>query len=162
MTKMNLWITALLIALVVPAVAQRGGGSGRDTASGGRNTATGNMRIPTSAEDPNKGTTTTKRPPAEIQFNEALATKLKTMLPEGVDPHKASKGFESLKDFVGAVRVANNLNVSFVELKRNMADGSNKELQKAIHALKPDADPKAEIKKAGEQAKQDIKESKQS
>jgi hypothetical protein len=41
-----------------------------------------------------------------------------------------------------------------------MADGSTKELQKAIHELKPDADAKAEAKKASEQAKQDIKESK--
>jgi hypothetical protein len=41
-----------------------------------------------------------------------------------------------------------------------MANGSSKELQKAIHELKPNIDPKAEIKKANEQAKQDIKESK--
>jgi hypothetical protein len=41
-----------------------------------------------------------------------------------------------------------------------MADGSSKELQKAIHTLKPDVDPKVEAKKATEQAKEDIKESK--
>jgi hypothetical protein len=54
------------------------------------------------------------------------------------------------------------LNIPFTDLKHKMGDGSAKELQKAIHELKPDADPKAEIKKASEQAKQDIKESKQS
>jgi hypothetical protein len=43
-----------------------------------------------------------------------------------------------------------------------MADGSSKELQKAIHQLKPDVDAKSEVKKAHEQAKQDIKESKAS
>ncbi len=162
MTVRNLCIAVFLsIALAASAVAQRGSsGSGRETVSGGRTAATGNMRLPNSTDDTNAGTT--KKRDTQLQFNDKLATKLKTMLPEGVDPHKASKGFEDLKDFVAAVRVANNLNVSFVDLKRNMADGSNKELQKAIHALKPDADPKAELKKAGEQAKQDIKESKQS
>lgn len=43
-----------------------------------------------------------------------------------------------------------------------MADGSTKALQKAIHELRPDVAAKAETKKANEQAKQDIKESKQS
>ena len=77
-----------------------------------------------------------------------------------MDPHAASKGFESLKDFVITVHASNNLSIPFPELKHKMADGSSKALQKAIHELKPDADVKAETKKADEQAKQDIRDSK--
>jgi hypothetical protein len=111
---------------------------------------------------PNWNESNKRNPNAELAFNEKLADKLKTLLPEGTDPHSASKGFGELKEFVAAVRAANNLNVPFSDLKRKMAGGSAKDLQKAIHELKPDADPKAEIKKASEQAKQDIKEAKQS
>ncbi len=101
-------------------------------------------------------------PETELKFNNKLADKLKTLLPQDTDPHVASKGFAELKEFVATVRAAKNLNVPFGELKSKMADGSSKELQKAIHTLKPDADAKAEVKKATEQAKQDIKESKAS
>jgi len=137
--------------------AQRGRGSG-----GGMGTMStpgiGGIGIPASSSPE----TTTRTTYSELQFNDKLADKLKTLLPQGVDPHQASKGFLELKEFVTTVRAANNLKVPFGELKHKMADGSSKELQKAIHELKPDADAKAEMKKAGEQAKQDIKESKQS
>jgi hypothetical protein len=101
-------------------------------------------------------------PNAELTFNEKLAEKLKTLLPEGTNPRGASKGFNELKEFVATVRAAKNLGVPFGELKSKMADGSSDELRKAIHQLKPDVDSKAEVKKANEQAKQDIKESKAS
>jgi len=101
-------------------------------------------------------------PDAELSLNEKLANKLKTLLPEGTSPNAASKGFGEVKEFVATVRAAKNLGVPFLELKSKMADGSSKELQKAIHQLKPDADAKAEVKKANDQAKQDIKESKAS
>jgi hypothetical protein len=101
-------------------------------------------------------------PNAELTFNEKLAEKLKTLLPEGTNPRGASKGFNELKEFVATVRAAKNLGVPFGELKSKMADGSSDELRKAIHTLKPDVDAKAEVKKANEQAKQDIKESKAS
>lgn len=163
MTARKILITVLLIALAVPAFGQRGAArgdvQGGDTVLSGRsNRGPGAVGL----SPDNNSPAPRKNPNFELQLSEKLAAKLKTLLPEDVDPHRASKGFENLKDFVAAVRVANNLNVSFVELKRYMADGSNKELQKAIHALKPDADPKAELKKASEQAKQDIKESKES
>jgi hypothetical protein len=109
---------------------------------------------------PTKWDGTIRNPNSELTVNQKLADKLKTLLPEGTNPHAASRGFGELKEFVATVRAANNLNVPFAQLKSRMANGSPKELQKAIHELKPDADPKAESKKATEQAKQDIKESK--
>jgi hypothetical protein len=155
----RLLVAILAISLAGSAVGQRG--SRRDTVvgRGGPGIAGAGNGSPNWNDTTNKNR---KNPNAELSFNEKLADKLKTLLPEGVDPHAASKGFGDLTDFVSAVRAANNLNVSFNELKQKMSDGSSKELQKAIHALKPDVDAKAELKKAGEQAKQDIKESKQS
>jgi len=154
-------IAVLAVSLAgIAAVGQIGqrSGSRRDTVSG--RTAPGVGAVGNGS--PNWNESNKRNPNAELAFNEKLADKLKTLLPEGTDPHSASKGFGELKEFVAAVRAANNLNVPFSDLKRKMAGGSAKDLQKAIHELKPDADPKAEIKKASEQAKQDIKEAKQS
>ncbi len=97
-----------------------------------------------------------------LKINQKLEDKLKTLLPQIVTPKAAASGFVDLKDFVTAVRAANNLNIPFWDLKHKMANGSSKELEKAIHDLKPDAAAKEEIKKAKDQAKEDIKESKRS
>src|SRR5437899_3053992 len=145
-------IAVLAIALAgVSAVGQRATGTRRDTVSG--RTAPGVGGVGMGSPNWNEGGK--RNTNAELAFNEKLADKLKTLLPEGTDPHAASKGFGELKEFVAAVRAASNLNVPFTDLKRKMTGGSAKELQKAIHELKPDADPKAEIKKASEQAKED-------
>jgi hypothetical protein len=150
-------IAILAISLLGTSVfGQRG--SRRDTVSGREPIGVGTAGM----GSPNWNESTTRNPNAELAFNEKLAHKLKTLLPEGTDPHAASRGFGELQEFVAAVRAANNLKVLFTDVKQKMADGSAKELQKAIHELKPDVNPKAEVKKASEQAKQDIKESKQS
>jgi len=155
MSLKNVWITAVLIALAAPAFGQRG-----DVVMSGRdNHGPGGDGLPGA---PVNFPATGRNPDAELQFNEKLATRLKTLLPQHVDPHAASKGFESLKDFVITVHASNNLSIPFPELKHKMTNGSSKALQKAIHELKPDADPKVELQKASEQARQDIKESKQS
>jgi hypothetical protein len=151
-------IGVLTIAVISINVSAQGRGRSRDTVAGRAvpGTAASGMGSPSWNEG------TPRNPNAELSFNEKLADKLKTMLPDGTDPHAASKGFADLKEFVATIRAANNLKLPFTDLKHKMSDGSSKELQKAIHELKPDADPKAEAKKASEQAKQDIKESKQS
>ena len=95
-----------------------------------------------------------------LSLSNKLAEKLSTMLPQGADVHAASKGFTDLKDFVASVRAANNLGIPYPELKHSMQDGSAGALRDAIHKLKPNVDAKVEVKKAQEQAKQDIKDSK--
>jgi hypothetical protein len=151
LTKALVLILTILTGLAVCASAQGpiGGRSNPGIGSAGMGSPNWNDSKPA---DPN----------AELAFNDKLADKLKTLLPEGTTPREASKGFGELKEFVATVRAAKNLGVPFGELKSKMAAGSSKELQKAIHQLKPDADAKAEAKKASEQAKQDIKESKAS
>lgn len=97
-----------------------------------------------------------------FKINKKLDDKLKTMLPQNLTPKAAARGFLDLQDFVATVRAANNLSVPFSDLKHKMADGSSGELEKAIHKLKPDVAAKEEVKKAKDQAKEDIKESKRS
>lgn len=97
-----------------------------------------------------------------IKINQKLEDKLKPMLPQNIPPQVAAYGFVDLKDFVATVRAANNLKIPFGELKHTMKDGSSKDLEKAIHKLKPDVVAKEEVKKAQDQAKEDIKESKRS
>lgn len=155
--KHRILVVAVLFAGTL-LVAQRagstrsGGGAGGTTSTPG----IGSVGIPSSAPEG----TTTRSSNTELKINEKLTAKLKTLLPQGSDPQYLSKGFTELKDFVTTVRASNNLGVPFPDLKHKMIDGSAKALEKAIHELKPDIDAKAETKKAGEQAKQDIKESK--
>jgi len=152
-------ILVLVVGILFAAAIMQAQRGSRGGGGGGQGTMTtpgvGSVGIPSSAPE---GTTRTND--TELRINDKLTAKLKTLLPEGSDPHYLSKGFAELKDFVTTVHASNNLKVPFGDLKHKMADGSPKELQKAIHELKPDADPKAETKKASEQAKQDIKESK--
>jgi hypothetical protein len=136
--------------------AQRGSGT-RDSGAAGTLSQPGIGGVSLGSSDT---PTTTRTKDSELKISDKLTAKLKTLLPEGSDPHYLSKGFADLKEFVAVVRVSNNLKVPFGELKHTMKDGSSKELQNAIHALKPDVDQKAEAKKATEQAKEDIKESK--
>lgn len=97
-----------------------------------------------------------------LKINQKLEDKLKTLLPQNVTPKAAAVGFLELRDFVAVVRAANNLSVPFWDLRHAMTNGSTEGLEKAIHKLKPDVTAKDEVKKAKDQAKEDIKESKKS
>jgi hypothetical protein len=160
-TKALIMVAVVLLAGTIMQ-AQRGGAPRGSVGSGGAEGTRPGAGIGSvgSGGLPDSPDGTTRTANTELRINDKLTAKLKTLLPEGADPHHLSKGFGDLKDFVTTVHASNNLKIPFGELKHKMGDGSAKELQKAIHELKPDADPKAEIKKAGEQAKQDIKESK--
>src|SRR5258708_2927431 len=109
MNTSTILVAILAIALSgISALAQRGG-TGRDTVSGRTTPGIGAVGM----GSPNWNEGTARNPNTEINFNEKLANKLKTLLPEGTDPHVASKGFGDLKAFVATVRVANNLKVPF-------------------------------------------------
>jgi hypothetical protein len=89
--------------------------------------------------------------------NTKLSSNLQSLLPKGTDMQEASSGFKNLGDFVAAVHVSKNLDIPFSELKDKVNSGDS--LGKAIHELKPDANAKAEAKKAKKQAKADLKDS---
>jgi hypothetical protein len=101
-----------------------------------------------------------KTPGTLLAQNKNLASKLSALLAKQnitLDQALAEPSFKNLGQFVSAVHVSNNLNIPFMTLKPEiLKDGS---LGKAIKALRPDADAKAEMKTAQKQTDEDVKES---
>ncbi|MBI4463443.1 MAG: hypothetical protein HY647_01955 [Acidobacteria bacterium] len=93
----------------------------------------------------------------QLERNPKLTSRLQGVLPEGANLQEASAGFKNLGEFVAAAHVSHNLGIPFGEMKTKMTSGKN--LGEAIHELRPNVDHNAEAKKAEEQAKKDIRES---
>ena len=98
-------------------------------------------------------------PYQELQRNPKLADRVKGLLPAGADLKQVTTDFRYLDEFLAAVHVSNNLNVPFDQLHSKMKDSSFGQLRKAVEALKPDVDARAEVNKAKDQGKQDVKDS---
>ncbi len=91
------------------------------------------------------------------KLSDTLSALLRQQDPVLTDPQAASKGFTNLGELFTAVHVSQNLRVPFDQLKtQEQTSGS---LDKAIHALKPNADTKGELWEAAAQAAGDIEES---
>jgi len=85
-----------------------------------------------------------------------LSSKLQGFFPSGTNMAQQAEGFKNLGDFVSAAHVSHNLNIPFAEIKTRMTTGQS--LGDTIHVLKPDADHRAEERKAREQARKDLQE----
>jgi hypothetical protein len=97
--------------------------------------------------------------PSEVlNHNTAIAGKIQGLT--GQDAQKACGGFRNMGQCVAAAHVAKNLNIpgGFDTLKTKMTGSGAVSLGKAIQGLAPDADAKAEAKKANKQASDDMKE----
>jgi len=92
----------------------------------------------------------------KLASNTKLAGKLQSLLPAGTNLQTAASGFKNLGQFVAAVHVSHNLGIPFDQLKAKMLGPPSMSLGKAIQALKPAANAKAELKKAQHQAHQDL------
>ena|SRR5579859_3854289 len=92
----------------------------------------------------------------KLASNTKLAGKLQSLLPPGTNLQTAASGFKNLGQFVAAVHVSHNLGIPFDQLKAKMLGPPSMSLGKAIQALKPTANAKAELKKAEHQAHQDL------
>jgi hypothetical protein len=79
---------------------------------------------------------------------------LERLLPQGMSAQQACGGFSSAGDCALVLHVAQNLNVSFADLKSKLAGGQS--LTAAISEMKPGADPQAEVNKAETQARSDL------
>jgi len=102
-----------------------------------------------------------KTPGTLLAQNKNLASKLSALLAKQnitLDQALAGPSLKNLGQFVSAVHVSTNLHIPFMQLKTAIqsSDGS---LGKAIKALRPDADAKAEMKTAKKQTDEDVKDS---
>jgi hypothetical protein len=100
------------------------------------------------------------------KFQERLANdpefkaRITALLPKGMDLKTAEEGFKNHGQFIAAMHVAKNLNISFTELKAKMTGANPESLGKAIHDLRPtlsEKDANQEAEKAEKEAKADEK-----
>ncbi len=100
-----------------------------------------------------------KSPAELLSQNTKLSSKLQSLLPAGTNLQQAASGFKNLGQFVAAVHVSHNLGIPFDQLKAQMIGPPAESLGKAIHTLRPEANAKAQAKKAHEEARDDIHDS---
>jgi len=92
----------------------------------------------------------------QLGRNTKLSARLQGLLGDR-DLQESADGFKNLGQFVAAVHVANNLGISFADLKSRMADPeSTNSLGRAIKELRPEVDATNEVNKANEQAANDL------
>ncbi|MGB2900812.1 MAG: hypothetical protein WBB89_16230 [Candidatus Acidiferrum sp.] len=97
-------------------------------------------------------------PSTVLSHNTAIAGKIQKLT--GQDPQTACSGFKNLGQCVAAAHVAKNLDIAggFDALKAKVTGSGAVSLGKAIEGLAPNADAKAEAKKAKKQASDDLSE----
>lgn len=166
MKRSNL-ILAAAIALVFsgPAFAQRPHPSpgGRPSNAGGPPPGRGPGSGPTMG-GPRDGATAPRTnmahasPRDVLSHNTALAGKIQTLT--GRDAQAACGGFKNIGQCVAAAHVAKNLDIpgGFDALKAKLTGDDAVSLGKAIKELAPQANAKAEAKKANKQASEDLRE----
>lgn len=98
-------------------------------------------------------------PPAMASDMHASAastnTRLAALVPAGLTPEDACRGFKDVAECSAALHLAQNLNIPFADLKDRVTSGQS--LGTAIHALKPKADSRHEVQRAEEQARADLR-----
>ena len=150
-------LTVAALAFAAPAFAQRSHPGGGPPAGHGPDSSPGMSNShdagSTARSDMSHGT-----PSDVLSHNTAIAGKIKTLT--GEDAQTACGGFKNLGQCVAAAHVAKNLSIpgGFDALKAKVTGAGAVSLGKAIKGFAPDADAKAETKKANKQADDDLKE----
>jgi hypothetical protein len=165
-----LTMTAAGLLVVAPAFAQHGNGNMNAMGGGmGHSNISGRH----GSNSPADNQTGPKSPGDLVAKNSQLSSKLQGLLPKGVTPEEACTGFKNLGQCVAAIHVSHNLGISFDCMKADMTGqapptGSScptgtgsktMSMAKSIQTLRPTADSKSEVKKANEQAEDDLKQS---
>ena len=106
---------------------------------------------------PSTDATTQADPSATAQSNGSTAqsTRLAAIVPSGMSAQEACTGFRSIEECAATLHASQNLSIPFPDLKSKVTGGAK--LGAAIHQLKPDANVKAELRKAEEQARSDTR-----
>ena len=151
--------TAMALACSAPAFAQRPSHPGSGGPPAGR--GLGNESRTSSSHEsgnPSRADISHDSPSDVLSHNTAIGGKIKTLT--GQDAQTACNGFKSIGQCVAAAHVAKNLNIpgGFDALKAELTGSGAMSLGKAIKQLAPEADSKAEAKKANKQASDDLSE----
>lgn len=168
MKRTTLMITILAASFYfvnLTAMAQHGHGGGAAGEHGGHGTGSMNKPDSNKGMKPEKGKDISgmkhdKTVSDRLAHNPALSSKLQGLLPPNTKLQDASSGFKNMGQFVAALHVAHNSNIPFDQLKAKMTGNPSMSLGKAIHALSPNVDAKAEAKKAEKQRDKDIRDAK--
>ena len=160
-SALGLALGALLI-FSSPAIAQRshpGGGPPAGHGSGNDSSMNNSHGGATGGAASAHNDLAHSSPSDVLSHNTAIAAKIKGLT--GKDAETACTGFKNLGQCVAAAHVAKNLDIpgGFDALKAKMTGSGSVSLGKAIKELAPEADGKAEAKKANKQTSDDLNES---
>src|SRR6266478_882379 len=151
-------VAAMALVLGTPAFAQRShpnpGGPTAGRGPGGDSGMSGSHASGAAAHsDVSHGS-----PSDVLSHNTAIAGKIQTLT--GQDAKTACDGFKNIGQCVAAAHVAKNLDIpgGFDALKVKITGSGAVSLGKAVQELAPNADGKAEAKKANKQAADDLRE----
>ena len=109
---------------------------------------------PSPAEQPSMSSTDPSAT-ARSSASTSQSTRLAAIVPSGMSAQEACTGFRSVEECAATLHVSQNLSIPFPDLKSRVTGGAR--LGAAIHQLKPDANVKAELRKAEEQARSDTR-----
>jgi len=84
----------------------------------------------------------------------AANTRVAALVPSGMSVDDACKGFRDVGECSAALHVSQNLNIPFSDVKGRVTNGQS--LGAVIHALKPGVDARRELRRAEEQARDDL------
>lgn len=151
-------LSAFSLAFSLPALAQRGHGGGPPAGHGPGMANSGGPNSNANGNAMNHTDMSHASPSTVLSHNTAIAGKIKTLT--GEDAATACDGFRNLGQCVAAAHVAKNLNITggFDALKAKVTGTGAMSLGKAIASFQPSANAKSEVKKANQQASDDMKE----
>ena len=92
---------------------------------------------------------------AQSSESTAQSARLAAIVPSGMSTQEACAGFRNVEECATTLHASQNLNIAFPDLKSRVTGGTK--LGTAIHQLKPDANVRAEVRKAEEQARSDTR-----
>ncbi len=168
MVTLGIAVVSLIVGAAAPAYAHSMGAGGaahgygmtpqtadysHSSASSSSMRESGTSAKGTMASKTN-ATLAAKNPGEILSQNTRLAAKLTELLPPNSDLQKEAQGFKNLGDFVAAVHVSHDLNIPWTELRTKLVGGET--LGQAIKELDPQANSKAEMRKARSEAKKDV------
>jgi len=150
---------AMALAFGAPAFAQRPSHPGSGGPPPGRGPGSGSgMSASHDSGNPSHADMSHGSPSDVLSHNPAIGDKIQKLT--GQTAQTACNGFKNLGQCVAAAHVAKNLDIpgGFDALKAKLTGSGAVSLGKAIKQLAPDADSKAEAKKANKQASDDLSE----